>query len=196
MIELPEGYGPGNVSHEWIDNGFLQRGPFGAKTERINRKGNRSIAAFSFGPFTPDVARQFVGKLIAGKTQGIRLPYPLQVDQGGAGSPVVDGAGQQGTSLDITGLIPGYVCKAGYWLSIESATGQHFLHNVQTGGMANASGELTVTLAPELRAAFADGDKVHLTKPMIEGWVDGETWAWETNVNHATPINFTVEEAE
>lgn len=196
MIELPEGIGPAHAKHSMIDYGFLQRGALGAKTQRMNRKGNRFVAAMTFGPFYADQGSQFVARLLEAKSDGIRLPYPLQIDQGAAGSPVVDGAGQTGTTLPMKGLIPGYVCREGYWLSIENSDGQHYLHNVRAGGMADAAGDLSITINPELRHPFADEATVHLEKPMIEGLVDGDAWDWETSVNQVVPINFTVEEAE
>lgn len=196
MIELPKDYGPGEASPQLIDFGFLQRGPFGAETKRINRKGNRYMVGFSFGPFYAEVGNRFVGLLIAAKSQGIRLPYPLQESQGSPGVPVVDGAGQQGRVLNIRGLAAGYTCRAGYWLSIENAAGRHYLDNVEVGGRANAAGQLTITLANQLRHPFANGAKIHLAKPMIEGLIDGDSWGWQLSVDQVIPITFTVEEAE
>ena len=195
MVELPEGYAGGSATAELLDQGFLQRAALGGETARINRKGNRYRLAMTYGPYYAETGRVFVSKLISGKSQGLRIPFPLQVDQGSAGAPVVDGAGQTGTTLALRGLTPGYVCRTGYWLSIEDQNGRHYLHNVETGGMADASGDLSVVLSPELRWPFLDGATVHLTKPMVQGYVDGEAWAWQVSVDQVVPISFTLEEA-
>lgn len=193
MIELPAGAGSGTAS--LIDFGFFQRGALGAETTRINRKGNRYKIQLTYGPFYAAKGSEFVSDLIAAKTEGLRVPYPLQQDQGSAGSPVVDGAGQAGTTLAIRGCTPGYVCRKGYWLSIVDANGRHYLHNVKTGGMADSTGDLSITIRPELRHAFADGATVNLTAPMVEGFVDGDEWAWNLSVSLTIPITFTLEEA-
>ena len=48
---------------------------------------------------------------------------------------------------------------------------------------------------PPLRIPFADGDKVHLAKPMIEGFIDGDELSWEMSLAHHHHISFTIEEA-
>lgn len=196
MIELPEGTSAANAEHELLDFGFFQRGALGGSTSRIDRKGNRYRVAMSYGPFPSDQARLFVSRLISAKAEGIRIDYPLTYDQSGSGSPVVDGAGQAGTTLNLRGLIPGYVCREGFMLSIENENGRHYLHNVRGDVMADASGNMTITINPELRHPFLDGATVHLSKPKIEGFVEGDTWAWSTSVNHVVPIEFTLEEYE
>lgn len=196
MIELPSLYGPGNATAEVIDFGFIQRGALGAKASRINRPGNRHAVTFSFGPFRPDVARQFVALLMAARYETLRVPFPLQWAQGSPGALVVDGADQEGTTINLRSGNAGYACKQGYWLSIENAAGQHFLHNAKELARVDASGDMALTLSPPLRHPFADGAAVHIGKPYIEGLVTDEVQSWNYSVDHATPINFTVEEAE
>ena len=191
MIELPDFAKRGSAAPTFVDAGFTQRGI--GSLSRIDRKGSRYKLACSYGPFYPDQGRVMVARLIAGKSEGIRIPYPLLISQGSPGAPVVDGAVTTGKTLLIRGLTPGYFCKEGYWLSLVKS-GRHFLHNVKTGGMADASGELTVTLNEMLRDSFADGATINLAKPMVEGLVEGDEWQWSMSVDRVIPIQFTIEE--
>ena len=124
----------------------------------------------------------------------LRVPYPLLDPQGSPGAPVVDGAGQSGTSLAVRGLTPGYAVKEGFWLSIVDADGQHYLHTATAPVRADTSGDATLSIAPMLRVPFADGAAVNLAVPMVEGFVDGN-WGWDIPVNRLTAVQFPLEEA-
>ncbi|MGV1682900.1 hypothetical protein [Sphingopyxis sp. NJF-3] len=196
MIELPADPAPNGVQPTLLDFGMNLRPSTGAAVLRVDRKGSRYRLQVSFPPMLPSVSRIFVARLLKAKREGLRIAFPLiDVPQGAPGSPVVDGAGQTGTSLAIRGLTPGYAAKEGYWLSIEDENGQHFLHNVSEAARADGSGEVTLNITPELRAPFLDGATVHLAKPMVEGFVDGNEWSWTIPVNKLVAIEFTLEEA-
>jgi hypothetical protein len=192
MIELPDFATPGAMEPEFLDAGFTQRGL--QSLDRIDRKGGRFKLSLSYGPYQPEKARVLVSRLIAAKQEGLRIEYPLLHSQGSPGAPLLNGAVTTGREIVLDGLTPGYTCKEGYWLSLVKS-GRHYLHSVRTGGRANGSGQLTITLNEMLRTDFADNTVVHLAKPMVEGFVDGETWAWATAVDRVTPIEFTLEEA-
>lgn len=191
MIEFPPNTHMAGCVPTLVDAGFTQRGL--GSLQRIERKGTRYKLACTFGPFTPEIARVMVARLIRGKQEGVRLPYPLQHSQGSPGAPLLNGAVSTGREIVLDGLTAGYVCKEGYWLSLVK-DGRHYLHNVKTGGMANASGQLTITLNEMVRNSFADNTVVHLAKPMVEGLVEGDEWAWSLSVDRVTPIEFTLEE--
>jgi hypothetical protein len=196
MIELPNDPAPNGVQPSLLDYGMILRPGSGAAVLRVDRKGSRYKAVISFPPMLPSVSRVFIARLLKAKREGLRIPYPLiDVPQGSPGSPVVDGAGQSGTTLALRGLTPGYAAKEGYWLSIEDADGQHYLHNVSETARADGSGAATLDITPELRAPFLDGATVHLAKPMIEGFVDGNEWSWAIPVNKLIAIEFPLEEA-
>lgn len=196
MIELPAWASPASASVMPEDYGFLQRGSIGAATQRINRKGNRYNISMTYGPFPPEQGNLFVSRLLQARSEGLRIPYPLLVSQGNAGSPTVDGAGQQGTSLNITGLTRDYAIREGYRLSIENASGRHYVHTVKTGDIADALGEATIVLTEQLRHAFADGDTIHLSKPMIEGYPEGDAGMWQASADRLIGISFSMVEIE
>lgn len=195
MIELPDCPAPNGVQPALIDFGITLRPSSGAAVTRIGRKGSRFRLVVSYPPMKPEVSRVFVARLLRAKDEGIRIPFPLiHGSQGSPGSPVVDGS-PAGKSLPLRGLIPGYVVKEGYWLSIEDSSGQHYLHTVTAAGKADGSGEIVLDVEPPLRVPFDDGDTVHLAVPMVEGFVDGEAWGWTIPVNKLVAIEFPLEES-
>jgi hypothetical protein len=196
MIELPASPAPNGVTPRLIDYGAVLRSPTGGASLRLDRAGSRFAAEVSFPPMKADTARVFVSRLLDAKSEGLRIEYPLlDIRQGNPGNPVVDGAGQAGKTLKLRGLTPGYAFREGFWLSIEDEVGQHYLHNCRSNGVAAPTGRATMTITPALRWPFANGAKVHLAKPMIEGLVDGNEFSWQIPVNRLIALAVTIEEA-
>jgi hypothetical protein len=192
MIDLPTFAVPGSAIPMFMDAGFTQRGV--QSLARIDRKGSRYKLACTYGPYTPEQGRIMVSRLIAAKQEGLRIEFPLLHSQGSPGSPLTVGAVSTGKTLPLDGLTPGYMCKEGYWLSLVKS-GRHFLHSVRVGGRASSTGTLTITLNEMIRDSFADNTVVHLAKPMVEGFVEGDEWSWSLAVDRVIPIEFALEEA-
>lgn len=198
MITLPATPSPNEATGRRISFGGVMRPGLGAKLLVLNRQGDRFAIDVTYPPMpAEEMGALFVSRLIRAKREGIRIPMPLLgVDQGAPGSPIVDGAGQAGLSLNIRNVTPGYEALEGYWLSIVSPAGQHYLHNVSEDTTANLSGKMTLSIEPMLRVRFADACAVHLVAPMIEGLVVGDEAEWRLSVDHMTGLSFTIEEAE
>ena len=195
MIELPERPGPNGASPTHIDFGIDLVPPTGGRELRVDRPGNRFSIDVSYPPMPPEVARIFVSRLLAAKSEGVRIEYPLlDVVQGSPGNPVVDGAGQAGTTLNVRGMAPHYRFKEGYGLSIEDENGQHYLHNCRANGAGDGAGVASLSITPALRHPFLDGAKVHLGKPMIEGRPVGSEWSWQIPVNRLIALSVTIKE--
>lgn len=191
MIELPDSPAPNGMEPTLLDYGSVQRG---AAALRVNRPGSRWRMGFTYPPMLPDVSRKFVARLVRAKRDGVRITLPLIVPQGLAGSPVVDGAGQAGTALALRGLAPAYIAREGFWLNVVEADGTSYLHKVFETGVADGDGKVTLEIDPPLRAPFADGDRVELSAPWIDGFVDGEDWSWTVPLNRLIAVGFVVEE--
>lgn len=198
MIELLTGVGAKVSNVSFIDYGGVIRPATGAKIQRIDRMGSRFKIGVSLPVGTASSKAALIADLLAAKTEGLRINFPLQgVSQGVPGNAQVDGSGQSGTTLNIKLLTPGYAIQKGYWLSIANATGQHYLHNVTVGAVANGSGLATISIRPMLRYPFINGAAVNLSAPKIEGLIDGNEWAWQQNVGGMVDgLAFTIEEAE
>ena len=200
MIELPQDVVIGSMSAALMDFGSYQEPSSGAEGQRIDRPGNRYRVSCMISPTViAQAGRIIVSRLIRAKSEGLRVPFQLAgVHQGNPGAPVVDGAGQAGMFLSVRGLTPHYAAKEGFWLSIadESAgEAQHYLHNVAGGAIADANGVAVLPLSEMLRAPFADGAKVHLAKPMIEGTLVGDEMAWEVSLAHHALLSFEIRES-
>ena len=194
MITLKDG--PRTAVPALIDKSLTQRSAGPGPTNPIYRKGNRYRLRVSMGPFYCEDAQAYIADLIAGKTEGLRISYPLQVSQSGCGALLVDGAGQEGTSLEVKNGTPGFMVRKGFWVSIQNADGRHYLHNVKSPVRIAADGTATLVLSPELRHPFADEAVVHMAKPMVEGFVEGNEWEWQISGDRVTPIVFALEEYE
>lgn len=195
MITLPDWAVPNGAEPYLARAGGAQRSPFGQAVQ-VNRLGDHFGASLTFPPYPSEQGRILVSRLLRARSEGVRVEYPLiGVDQGASGQEVVDGAGQAGSSLAIRGCTPGWQPREGYWLSIENAAGQHFLHNCTGGALAGADGRTVIGITPMLRFAFADGARVHLVRPMIEGVAEDDQLRWSLSLAHHVGIVLTIEEA-
>lgn len=192
MQTLPVKPSPNGMEPSLIDRGFIQRG---ASALRIDRPGTKWGINFMFPIMTVDVARGFISKLLRAKRQGLQIDIPLVVPQGIAGNPVVDGpVTSAGTTLSVRGLTPNYVVKEQYWLTVVETDGTAYLHSVIETVVADGTGDATLEIEPALRAPFADGDTVHLGKPFMQGFMDGNAYGWKVREDKYVEISITVEE--
>lgn len=197
MIELPASPAANGVSCTLLDYGITLRPPLGGEVGRYGRAGGRYRVEITYPPMTGDTARRFISRLLEAKRKGkLRVPFPLlDVPQGSPGSPVVDGAGQSGTTLNVRGCTAGYTFKEGYWVSILDANDRPYLHNIRAVATASALGAVALTVEPPLRTSFADGATVLVSKPVIEGFIDGGEWTWTIDLARTYGLSVVIEEA-
>lgn len=192
-VELPATPKPNSANPTLIDYGGIMRPASGAAAQRIDRAGSRFRIEVGFPPMPADTGRVFLSRLVKAKRDGIKIEYPLiGVSQGSPGSPVVNGAGQSGTTLNVRGLSAGYQVKEGYWLSISNGS-RSYLH-VVTAAATASGGAMAISIAPALRYPFADGAAVNLSAPVIDGFVVGEDWSWELDINNHMGLSVSIEE--
>jgi hypothetical protein len=195
MIDLPDWAVPNGCDVGLVDfGGFLTPG-LGGAVQRIDRMGNRFRVSVSFPPFlSKDRGRIMVSRLIRGKTEGIRIEFPLLgFKPGSPGSVLVNGAGQSGRSLILDGATPNYAFREGQPFSLVHS-GQHYLHFVDAEVIANGTGQATLSISPMLRIEPADNAVCHFGKPMIEGYILGDEWRWQMSLEHHIAIQFDIEE--
>lgn len=204
MITLPPGAVPNSADPALIDFGGIIRPATGAKILRLDRGGNRYRVAMTLPVRSGEDARRVVARLLAAKSEGLKVEYPLQgVYQGtpyrsDGTTFVVDGAGQSGNTILLRGGTPRYTAKEGFWLTIHDgdSDAQGYLHNVKAQVIADASGNIELTITPNLRIPFPDGAHVELAKPTIEGLVEGDI-SWSLAIGELVDsLSFTIEEAE
>lgn len=195
MIELPDWAVPNAAVPALVDAGGVMRSPINTAALKVNRPGSHYRLATSFPPFEPEQGRIIVSRMIRAQREGLRIPFTLADPQPAGGAPVVDGAGQSGLRLAIRGLTPGLIIKEGYWFSVPSFAGQHFLHNVAEDVTVPANGRAIIPLSEMLREPFLNSTPVFLERPMIQGIVEGDQREWRLSVDCLTEIEFTIEEA-
>lgn len=193
MIVLPRFPRPNRPAVELLDFGLIQRG---AASLRVERPGSRHRMAFTWPRevMRPETAAKFLSRLKRGKRQGVQIDVLLPQAQGSPGSPVVDGAGQSGTSLDVRGLTSGYTAREHYWLTIVETDGTAYLHSVFQTVRASNTGTATIEIEPPLRAPFPDGARVELARPFVQGDLVGETLSYAYEDLRQIPLSIVIEE--
>jgi hypothetical protein len=81
-----------------------------------------------------------------------------------AGAPVINGAGQTGAVLNLTGFTAGSIGKAGDWLQLGSGTSSR-LHMVTQDFIADGSGNAAIDIFPSLRSSPLSGAAVVTQSP-------------------------------
>lgn len=196
MIELPAWAVPNGAAPIYQDFGGFLTPSLGGEVQRIDRMGNRFGIAVTFPPIVgKQRGRILVSRLIRGKTEGIRIEYPLlDFNPGAPGAVLVDGAGQAGRGLNVKGANPHYAFREGQPFSIVDGSGRHYLHFVDAEVIASATGTASLSISPMLRFEFANGATCHFGKPMIEGFIMGEEWRWAMSVERFIGIEFEIME--
>jgi len=197
VIELPGLPAPVEASASLIDFGGFVTPPLGGRTQRVDRLGSRFKLAVTMPPMpSAETGRIFVRRLIAGKSEGVRMEFPLlSFSPGAPGAPVVNGNGQAGRTLAVRGLAPGYLAREGQFFSHVHAGGR-CLYTIDADVAASGAGAATLAISPMLRVQPADGDALEFATPRIEGFVRGEEWSWAMSLDHLLRLEFAIEEFE
>jgi hypothetical protein len=193
MIELPDWAIPNGASPIYQDfGGFLIPG-LGGTVQRLDAQGNRFGLAVTYPPFVAkDQGRIMVSRLIRGKTEGVRLEYPLlDFSPGVPGTVVVDGGGQSGRTLTVKGANPQYAFREGQPFSIEEDD-RHYLHFVDEQVIADATGDAELSISPMLRIEPSNEAACHFSKPMIEGYIHGGEWRWQMMIERMISLEFEI----
>lgn len=193
MITLPSQPRPNRMGVDVFDFGFDQRG---AASLRVDRPGGRHRLTFSWPVeiMRPPYVSKFLARLKRGKRQGVQIDVLCPRPQGSPGAPVVNGAGQSGSSINVRGLTPGYVAQEDFWLTIVEADGTAYLHSMFEMARANASGTATFQIEPPLRAPFPDGARIEMARPFIQGTLVGETFSYVFEQLRQVPLQIVIEE--
>lgn len=196
MIELPSTPAPADAVIRPVDFGAVLTPPLGGALQRINRLGNRHAVTFTMPTmrYEPD-GRIWAARLVQAQTGGARMRfYQPGFDPGDPGDPVVDGAGQLGSSINLRGFTPGYQIREGQAFSVTRGS-RHYLMMAAGNVTANSSGEAEVPLTQMIRALLYDGDECHFVQPMIEGLLTGDAISWALHPGRvADGFSFTITE--
>lgn len=114
-----------------------------------------------FSPAEAQIMQAFIDQMdgIANLTQlgNIRRPAPVGTI---TGAPLVDGAGQTGTTLNLKGMTPGQTFEAGDMLGRTN-----LLYRVCAPATVDGAGKAALTIRPAMVVATANEEIVTLAEP-------------------------------
>ena len=172
---------PWTATPSLIDYGVDQTAGSGGAQSRATRVGSRWAVKFST---LPDLswadAQPFLAARLAAQAAGetVSCAWPQLPFSTAIGAPVVNGAGQGGNSLVVSGLTANTTALvAGLWFSM-SIGGRGYLYQLTAGATVDGSGNATLSIAPWIRAAPAGGEALNFAAPAIEGFLDRPGLDW------------------
>lgn len=136
--------------------------------EQIYDLGGEMITISGTMPLmTREQAEAYVSFLfkLKGRRGTFLFPIPNSTPRGVAtGTPLVDGAGQTGNSLNIKGMTVSTtnIFKAGDWLNLGTGSSTR-LHKILDDANSDGAGKVTVNIWPSLRSSPADGAAITIT---------------------------------
>lgn len=192
VLTLPSSPQPRSVTPRLITARNELTPAFGGTVQRLNRKGSRYALAVELPPMKYVDALAWDDLMAEVDTVLMGVPQPGLVI-GAPGTPLVNGAGQSGSSLTLDGLTGGYVIRKGQWLSVV-ISGRRFLYRAASAATAAGGGAVTVALRTMLRSPPPDNAVVEIAAPMIEGFARMADDALAVGIEHLVSLSFTIEE--
>jgi len=181
-----------------VDFGGPLRPPLGGPVQTLHRLGTRFALDVTLSPLrTEPYGRQFAAALMQAKLVGARILFGQdRLAIGSPGSPVVNGALQSGTTLNLRGFTAAYVVHQGQFFSMVHG-GRRYLHFAASDTTADGSGVMALPIFPMLRVLTADADVCEFATPSIEGSLSGNEVAWQRLTSPFSDFgSFTITEDE
>lgn len=196
-ILLPSTPGPTQADISYNDWGGVIGSPLGGADQKLNRLGDRFSLSVSLPPMeSHGAAREWIAALVLAQKVGAIYEFPQPGFVVGApGLPVVDGAGQSGTTLNIRAATVSYAFRGAQMISVIHG-GRRYLHMVPSGVVVNSLGKVALPIAPMMRAPYADGATIEVGRPMIEGFLEGNAREWTIDLALHVGLSFKITEAE
>lgn len=195
MIELPNCPPIKEAVPRYVSFGVDQDPILGGPQSKVLRMGDRwAIDVETYPAEYAEHGMKYLSRLVRGLKETVRLAFPEPgVKPRSYGSPVVASAGSAGTSLPVSGLIPGDVIREGKFFSMIIG-GQSYLYQAAVADVTvSAGGTATLQIEPMLRCQPAAGTALDF-EPKIEGFVQGNEQAWNTSRSKYLPFRFTLKE--
>jgi len=197
-LDLPTSIGMESIQLRASSVTGITTSPFTFKQQVFSHPGQRWEASITIPPCKRDLAEPWVSFLLSLKGQAgtFYLNDPLcTTPQGSAstapGTPLVNGANQTGSSLNIDGLPiseTGYLLPGDY-IQLGSGGGSR-LFKVLTQVDTNVSGEATLDLWPDIRTAPADNSAVVVSSAKGLFRLGSSLQGWAINNINSYGISF------
>ncbi|GAB4527858.1 MAG: hypothetical protein Tsb0010_10590 [Parvularculaceae bacterium] len=147
--------------------------PFTASMQRVSRGAALWFASYALPPMTPAQAAEWQAFLLSlddPQTPFFAFDPDRQALQAGGspGAPLVNGAGQTGTSINLHGFSANYQVTAGDYISFSNGTFEE-LHMATATKSADAFGVLDgLSIRPAIRRSPADNTAIRITQARTE----------------------------
>jgi hypothetical protein len=194
-ITLPASPAPRSMTPRLISKRRDLEPTFGGPTTRVQRLGSRWSIDFELPPMRYSDAMAWAAALTKGEGDTVLLKVPQPgFDTGAPGTPLVNGAGQLGSLIDLDGFGT-YTAKAGQFFSII-ISGRRYLYQVAADQAAAAGVMTDLPISPMIRRSPANNAVVEMATPYIEGFLSGRETSWTVDVARTVGLAFTITERE
>jgi hypothetical protein len=176
--------------------------PLSKSVQTLELLGSRWMASFELPAMKRANAAAWIAFLarLNGKAGRFYAGDPSATSPRGVatGTPLINGASQQGTSLVTDGwtaLVTG-ILLAGDYIAYQVPSGNRQLHIIVADVNSDAGGSATLTIAPPIRESPADDEPLIISSPtcvMMLASDDGG--AWDVDEAQIYGMRFTAEEA-
>lgn len=202
-LDIPTNLGIANITFSPESAVTISQSPFTYQQQVLTHQGQRWAASVTLPPMRRQDAEPWVAFLLSLKGQvGTFLlgdpngKQPQGSASSNAGTPLVKGAGQTGSTLIIDGLptsVTGYLL-AGDYIQLGAA-GSASLYKVLTDVNTNSSGEATLDIWPNLRSSPLDNATVVVTNTKGKFRLKSNIQSWQINEASSYGISFDCVEA-
>lgn len=167
-LALPSSPAPARFTINQTSFSALTQSPFSASQQVQALPGQLWSFSVEFPPMNDTQARDFFGTLaqLKGRYGTFLFGDPRWTAPRGdwGAAPLVNGPGQSGQTLAVSGLPGSAIVRAGdYFQTGSGATAR--LHMVTVDATANGSGEVTLDIWPRLRATPVDSSAIVTARP-------------------------------
>lgn len=195
-VILPASPSPSSMTMTLVSNSIDMKPTLGGPTQRATRLGSRWQCEVTLPVMNYVTALEWMAALSQASSQLMRLNLP-QPDLAGlaAGSLVINGANQAGTSLAVSGGTPLYTFRAGQMIAIMDPFGPK-LHQLTAGYTLSGGGAGILPIFPQMRMSPTSGSSVLTNPPIIEGFLTNTSPSWSVDAARTVALTFSILEAQ
>lgn len=199
-LNFPDGTGVEGITLSAANAVAISRSPFTFQAQTQDYGGKMWKASVSIPPLPRWQAEEWISFLLKLKGQrGTFLMGDPNAKTGrGAltGTPLVNGSGQSGGTLNIDGAPANtsFWCRYGDYIQLGTGSNAR-LHKILNNGGSNASGQVTLDIWPDLRSSPADNDPVIVSNTVGLWRLSDNQSDWDINSASFYGIQFECEEA-
>lgn len=193
-ITLPTSPRAATAKPRLIANAVQTQPIVGGVVQRKLRLGTRWSLDVTLPPMNYATAMAWTADLSNSEAEEVLLLWPQPPEVVGViGAPVVNGAGQSGSTLATRGATAGYVYKKGLFFSLIEG-GRRYLHQIVAQATANGAGQAALSIKPMLRVAPSDGALMEFYEPKIQGWAQVSP-GWDIDTAMIVGLSLSIAEA-